>query len=146
MDFCVPLFSSVSWHVSSERDTDTDMDIRSPALLQVEAGVHAHVRSRFLPSLTNSCCPIHLPALRAPHTLESGRRQTRFRAARTRQSSTYRRVTGPDLSFYSCIEKIVSCDMWICDLVICDCMDVEEGCRLLDLNSIVQKNLCVETA
>ena len=42
--------------------------------------------------------------------------------------------------------------MWICDIVICDCLKIEEGWRLkleegwrlLDLNSMVEKNLCVE--
>ena len=32
-----------------------------------------------------------------------------------------------DLSFHR--KKNISCDMWICDLVICDCPEVEEGRR-----------------
>ena len=55
--------------------------------------------------------------------------------------------------YLSIEKKIVSCDLWICDLMIYDCLEVEEGWRLeveggwrlLDLNSMVQKNSCVET-
>ena len=42
------------------------------------------------------------------------------------------------------------CDLWICDLVIYDCLEVEKGWsleveggwRLLDLNSMVKKIMC----
>ena len=78
----------------------------------------------------------HRPALPHPPSCPVGpahsgvwTARTRFRAARTRRSSTYTRAAGPDLSFCSCIEKIVSCDVWICDLMICDCLEVEEGWR-----------------
>ena len=47
------------------------------------------------------------------------------------------------LSLYR--KKIISCNLWICDLMICDLLEVEECWRLLDLNSMVQKNSCVET-
>ena len=47
------------------------------------------------------------------------------------------------LSFHR--KKNISCDLWICDLVICDCLEIEEGWRLeveggwrlLNFNSMV---------
>jgi len=41
-----------------------------------------------------------------------------------------------DLSFYKKILFIVICDMWIYDLVICNCLEVEEGWSIRKMEAV----------